>query len=569
MRWLLLVSSVLVSSLPLTVVAQSGLNQLPSLGGASHDITIADASVPPTWTYGKTVLGYFNRDPILDAVYRREGRTALLVNPSIYDCRITAPFDAKDIAVLPGTATAHRDELVALTAGGITAWTAGTSGFSGTPRVVSDTLDAQNARLLACGDMDFDGDHDIVTVRTSAARDYIDIYYLDQDGVVDTQIPVVSVLYEGSGSIQQLALFEWSNDNDNALEVIVLDSEGIANYSVHYENWFTIAQNSSEPSVAMSPYRNENGEPRLAWITRPSGSNVDTLKTVDAGGVLLELQLYGPVAGVASGALDNSGGEDLVFSFENAHLLLVLFDTNDAFSLNNAKKVVASQQGVSDNTAWPAVGDLDGDSDTDVGYPVQDEDLFHVHLNDAFDEAELTPLLGDVTFDPATNTLRVSSIPPGDLPSVVTQTEFVVWRMPSPSAAGGTLNPIAIYRCFAGPPNGAPQAEIPLDGSSLGDLYFVFVRFVKTSRFGQNLIYDIAYPCTMFACTLAGDPADHLAYLSTLSWTGTPADIFVFEGGGPNPIAGPEAVGTLVPVRPLPDFPDDEDEPNTNPAAGQ
>lgn len=418
------------------------LDDVAKLSGTSHDVPIEDASAPLGSLYNTVVAGRFNNDPTLDMVFRRGSRTTLLVNPALFDCKQAATFDANDFAVLRGTGAQGRDELVVVSGSSIVAWSTTPSGFT-IQRPLHTSTEAQ---LVLVADVDGDGDQDIVTVHHEATTIRIQFLHLSASGAVQLvtwhDAPIAD-------EIEQIVAVDWIDDVNGFSEIAAMTAHSVHVFDLSGA-WIQVAESPVQTCVAIAAVSpGGGGLQRLAWVTRPT-VGVDRVRVIDPSGVVSATDAFGPVARVTPGQLDNQYADDLVLSFEDSHTFIVLYsDENDGYSDNNARKVEPSLEAVAGNTASVGLGDLDGDGDLDFGYPVQDEDLFHVHLNPANAEAHLKPVLTNVFFDSPSSVLRVLfAQPAGGSPVGSTHTEIAVWRMTSPTATGGTLDLVATHRRF-------------------------------------------------------------------------------------------------------------------------
>ena len=375
----------------------------------------------PANRFTRTVTGQFNDDPQLDVFVRRRG-AQLYVNSSIWDAALAIPGIIRSLARLEGTSSTGRDELLVTTAAGLRAWTRDSAQGVFVSREIGDDELWGNAQLISA---DLDGLHgdDIVGVTVDGSHAMI-LLALGEGAFAPEivfslpEAPLGLVACDfgltGSKSIAFLG----------TTSVYVTNNVGSPRYTV------------SAPGSAVATAIGDGVGESLVWIQRVGQE--DVLRVFDHELVLTQTSLGNlDAVGIAAWDHDLDGDDDLAVTHRTSWDLRILTNQAGAFGAVAADVVVTGPPGAADtNSAWPAIGDLDGDGDDDVFVPVQADEMIFVLLNEAIDHDLRMPRLDEpVLFNHGSyggtqvfGYLQASAQDAILVPPEATHVELALWR---------------------------------------------------------------------------------------------------------------------------------------------
>ncbi len=479
--------------------------------------------------YGNAILADLDADGLDDFVTIRGGMVEALCAPSVYAARLTDIATATDIACLR-TGPRTPDSLVVADAGGVRklTWNRGTLSWE------SDDLttdpDWSNARRIAVRPTGKDAPPQIVGLSEDGLS--IRVLHWDGAGYVDNEI------FWSTIELQELLLYD--REGDGTSEIAVMAQEYLAVFEVLEsdpggpETWV-----SNETyffpgftSVDITAGR-DNCSPAewIAWVSSGPALATQWMATISASGSSAPINLQGnrQIVALASGDWNRDCDTDILLSWQETEQVPVLQNLGSAapvpFSIRPEEGAVLyldagdSSLAATTNQAAPVSGDLDGDGDADICFPVQSQAALYVALNPSVDhdamKPQIRPRVSDVVgglrgtgtlapkeLDPPDETVleadevrlraRVDSegsqlgedllftlyVDSNEVPSRATHIEVLLWRMPNTSS---DTDPLAVA-----------QRLIPLEDSTAyevelelldGDVYPMMPIYYWLSRY--------------------------------------------------------------------------------------
>ena len=376
----------------------------------------------PANRFTRAVTGRFNDDPQLDVFVRRRG-AQLYVNSSMWDAALAIPGVIRGLARLGGTSSTGRDELLVTTGAGLRAWTRDSAAGEFVSREIGDDELWGNVMLLTSADLDGLHGDDVVGVSLDGSQAMILLSLGEGTFAPEIVFPlpeaplgVVACDFGLTGSMSIAFLGPTS--------VYVTNNVGSPRYTV-----------PAPGSAVATVVRDGVGE-SLVWIQRVGQE--DVLRVFDHDLVLSESELGNlDAVGIAAWDFDLDGDDDLAVSHRTSWDLRILTNEAGAFDVVAPQLVVTGPPGAADtNSAWPAIGDLDGDGDDDVFVPVQADEMIFVLLKDAIDHHSRVPRLDEpVLFNHGSyggtqvfGYLQASAQDAIQVPPQATHVELALWR---------------------------------------------------------------------------------------------------------------------------------------------
>lgn len=508
----------------------------PALSLVLGALALAAASAPgsaqfpqtlPNWkteppldpgAYGRTALADIDGDLMLDCALVRDGMLEVVCAPSLFGALLTDIEPANDVARLPGVA--GPDTLVVVGPAGVVELAWDPVAVDWIVDVLSDDEDWLDARRIVVAD--------VVNGRPSfagIAEDGHSLRLLEWDGsayedrsIHDTAAEMLDlVVFDRFGdgrrelaatSAEALGIFEVTSEPEVVPATWELDDL----YDLTYFTSVGLAVGSDGCSA----------QEWLAWTGDGPGGTTQWLLTIRGSVASTPVNLQGPrgVVGLASGDWNGDCDTDLLLSWQETEQVPVL--ENFGAAAGAPFSILAQDEGVlyldagdpqaaaTENATWPVCGDLDGDGDVDVCFPVQSEDKLYSGLNPTVDEEALMPLIGlpseptptlqgtpalstfaaslppsnvrlvtriDEDDDPIGETLVFTiHVDPATAPATATDVEVLVWRLGNHMS--GTTNPVSLEpEGFSLSEGFSQEVQIPLEDGDIATQEFAAVYF--------------------------------------------------------------------------------------------
>jgi len=516
--------------------------------GSFYRYDIPDFELPPEARYTRSTIGRFSGDPQADVVTLLGRQPILLVNPEIWDAALPVPFVANDVASLPLRGTHGFDALVAVGPDGLAAITRRSE--QGDYEI--ETLGGANspwlgARRVLAADLDGAGGLDLLGL--SEARDALVVMYangatFDPPEVLaidDTVFDLTPVDFDGTGT-----------------RIATVGEAGLSLFDLAGR---LLERHSAFPRGILATIRGTAPNTQiLVWATkRPD--DVDMLVLLDGPRPPEAIPLGRiNVTGMTTGDFDRDGDDDVVLAHQATHDLIVLRNRDGRFRTEGPSAVVIPT-GIAgtatQSAASPVVGDLDGDTDLDLFFPIQSQKEAFVLQNSRVPDARLEPRLRQpVLFDllPRINHpflfdghLQLQLRDAGMVPPQATHVEFVLWRKPTltlptePAPLLGFRFPVQ-----AGPLYDPGTLVLPAPQPSI---FFWIQRYVQVEG-GKRLR---TFPAGTYAFTVEWEEEDPI-----LVWLTEEVFGDVYSNTEGDPLLGgegqTETVSTILIVKPLSDY---------------
>ena len=528
-----------------------------------------------------TTLGDFTGDGLVDCVLRRANGVEMMIDPGLFESWISdfAPGSTA-IETLPGVTSLAQDKLLVAGAAGLRIfhWTGeepafwsqqpiGSGLWSGARRVRADRRGESRAIFGLCADQrtfvrldDTSGSWQNETTLFTNPSDVVDFEVFEYDGV---GLPELGIMTPTGVEVRDLA------------GALITD---------YYEYPVT-----SKALVRIQD-KSEDRE-RIAWVlTGPADTNQFLATLGLEGTVYQDIYLNNPeIIASTAGDIDGDGDADLHMSCKEIQAVGINFDLREdepspVFRNYRPGSILLYYYGPEEtsaptNEAFPAVGDVDNDGDSDFCMPTPASTLY-VHKGDHIAESTMQPRL---VVDSVTETaqcsltgvagegfaLNVTFVVDLPFPDDATHAEFVLMErrdLETPTSHQ-YYPPVRVALPSDVPPTGTWQSTVtiplpetvPTAGQPQGfdTIYFWFQRLVAQGPERTNWVG----PACVYGLEAMVDDQEVQEYLQAIS-----TDLISYAvsyapsgGGGIQTALGtPEEISTVNELQCLPDLPPDK-----------
>ncbi len=474
----------------LGLLAHTGMSSPQTLGefqGVQHSWPWpSELATPGSFT--RTDSGDLDGDAVPDVVVLDGTQPVILFAVDEWVSQVPSSVVANDLAVVRGIAPVAVDDIAVVGPAGLTRlWFDATS--EQFVSVLADATAWVGAKVVVAGDVDGDGDDDLVGIGADGTT------ILRKQNNVTGLISLPSFVTSAQAS--DLVLLQW--DLDLPLEIAVLNANGVE----ILDDTGAPATSWTHPLAGGAITRLKQAgqaRDRLAWITVWAPPAQQLLMVLAQGGAtdIVDLGALDTIA-IENGDYDLDGDDDLLISHRVSHELVWLENersptspSGPSFTANpDGTKLFrvgppATQAPMND--ARPLLADLDLDGDLDVFFPCEQTMFYEVLRGEARNEAQWRPTTGVTVWQdpapgvPATLTFPISS--PVQASAAQDEFEIEIWRR---SHLGTWLDQDIVSSTYvARPASGSVSVTVAIPETSavFEDVYMIQVRTVDRNAAG-------------------------------------------------------------------------------------